>query len=318
MPVSWHCHGSVRGRALAATASEITQSGRADGVARIGAGLSSTELALRAIDIRRQVIEFAHAHPDTPFHLGGSLSCAEIMAVLLGTIMHTGAGDVPWEERDRLVLSKGHASLALWPALLQAGLLSKEDFDRGMFGPEAVIGKQPRRDTSRGIELSGGSLGMGLGYAAGLALAARRKNLPSRIYCVMGDGECDEGSVWEAASFAGHNRLGSLMVIIDANGLQLDGPTSQVLDSGPLTGKFAAFGFDVQQVDGHDVAALANVLTTRSDRPLVVVAHTVKGKGLSFAENDVKWQDRCLDEDGYSRAVAELGAARKEVLDRAE
>ena len=162
------------------------------------------------------------------------------------------------------------------------------------------------------------SLGMGLGYAAGLALAARRKGLPSRIYCVMGDGECDEGSVWEAASFAGHNRLGSLMVVIDANGLQLDGPTSQVLDSGPLTGKFAAFGFDVQQVDGHDVAALANVLTTRSDRPLVVVAHTIKGKGLSFAENDVKWHDRCLDEDGYRRAVAELEAARKEVLDRDE
>ena len=289
-----------------------------DSGVRAGAALSTTDLALRALDIRRQVIEFAHSHPDTPFHLGGSLSCAEIMAVLLGAVMKTGVDDTPWEERDRLVLSKGHASLALWPALLQAGLLSEDDLAKGVFGPEAVIGKQPRRDTSRGIELSGGSLGMGLGYAAGLALAARRKGLPSRIYCVMGDGECDEGSVWEAASFAGHNRLGSLMVVIDANGLQLDGPTSQVLDSGPLTGKFAAFGFDVQQVDGHDVAALANVLTTRSDRPLVVVAHTIKGKGLSFAENDVKWHDRCLDEDGYRRAVAELEAARKEVLDRDE
>lgn len=299
-------------------ASETTQSGRVDGGLRAGAGLSNAELALRAIDIRRQVIEFAHRYPDTPFHLGGSLSCAEIMAVLLGTVMHTGIDDVPWEERDRLVLSKGHASLALWPALLQAGLLSEDDIARGVFGPEAVIGKQPRRDVSRGIELSGGSLGMGLGYAAGLALASRRKGLSSRIYCVMGDGECDEGSVWEAASFAGHNRLGSLLVVIDANGLQLDGPTSQVLDSGPLTGKFAAFGFDVQQVDGHDVAALANVLTTRSDRPLVVVAHTVKGKGLSFAENDVKWHDRCLDEDGYSRAVAELEVARREVLGRDE
>ena len=298
--------------------SETTETGRMDSGVRAGAALSNTDLALRALDIRRQVIEFAHSHPDTPFHLGGSLSCAEIMAVLLGAVMKTGVDDTPWEERDRLVLSKGHASLALWPALLQAGLLSEDDLAKGVFGTEAVIGKQPRRDTSRGIELSGGSLGMGLGYAAGLALAARRKGLPSRIYCVMGDGECDEGSVWEAASFAGHNRLGSLMVVIDANGLQLDGPTSQVLDSGPLTGKFAAFGFDVQQVDGHDVAALANVLTTRSDRPLVVVAHTIKGKGLSFAENDVKWHDRCLDEDGYRRAVAELEAARKEVLDRDE
>jgi transketolase N-terminal domain/subunit len=280
--------------------------------------LDNTVLALRAIEIRKAVVELAYRYSSMPFHLGGSLSCAEILSVLLSGVMRLATDDVPWEERDRLVLSKGHASLALWPALEQVGLMSAQDRERGLFGEGAVMGRQPRRDVGRGVELSGGSLGMGLGYAAGLALAARRKGLPSRIYCVMGDGECDEGSVWEAASFAGHNRLGSLMVVIDANGLQLDGPTSQVLDSGPLTGKFAAFGFDVQQVDGHDVAALANVLTTRSDRPLVVVAHTIKGKGLSFAENDVKWHDRCLDEDGYRRAVAELEAARKEVLDRDE
>ena len=284
--------------------------------ARSGARPSRVELALRALDIRRQVIEFAHSYSDLPFHLGGSLSCAEIMAVLLNDVMRTGADGTAWEQRDRLVLSKGHASLALWPALVQAGLLTQEDLSLGMLGPKAVIGKQPKRSVAHGVELSGGSLGMGLGYAAGLALAARRKGLPSRVFCVMGDGECDEGSVWEAASFAGHNSLGSLVVVVDANGLQLDGPTAQVLDSGPLSGKFAAFGFDVQQVDGHDVAALADVLATHSERPLAVIARTVKGKGLSFAENDVKWHDRCLDEDGYRRALAELEAAREEVLAR--
>ena len=282
--------------------------------------LTDAQLALRAIDIRRTVAGFAHRYPDMPFHLGGSLSCAEIMAVLLGAVMHTGAGetDEAWERRDRLVLSKGHASLALWPALLQAGLLTQEDLDRGMFGPGAVVGKQPHRDPSRGIELSGGSLGMGLGYASGLALAARRRGLDNRVFCVMGDGECDEGSVWEAASFAGHNTLSALTVIIDANGLQLDGPVRQVLDSGPLTGKFAAFGFDVQQVDGHDVRALRDVLSIRAERPLVVVAHTVKGKGLSFAEGDVKWHDRCLDDDGYRRALDEFAAAEEEVRSHVE
>ncbi|MBP3892643.1 MAG: transketolase [Atopobiaceae bacterium] len=275
--------------------------------------LSRAQLALEAVAIRRAVVELAHQYPDTPFHLGGSLSCAEIFAVLLSDVMNTGLGEASWFERDRLVLSKGHASLALWPALLQAGFLSQDDYDSGLFGDDAVIGKQPRRDVRRGIELSGGSLGMGLGYACGLALAARRRGISSRVFCVMGDGECDEGSVWESASFAGHNRLDALTVIVDANGLQLDGPTSQVLDSGPLAGKFAAFGFEVQEVDGHDVADLQDALRVRGQRPRVVIAHTVKGKGLSFAEDDVKWHDRCLDEDGYRRAVAQLDAAAREV-----
>ncbi len=270
-------------------------------------------LALQAVSIRRAIVGFAHRYPDTPFHLGGSLSCAEIMAVLLNDVMRTGVGDGEWGDRDRLVLSKGHASLALWPALAQAGMLDQADLERGMFGPGAVIGKQPKRDVARGIELSGGSLGMGLGYASGLALAARRRGSDARVFCVMGDGECDEGSVWEAASFAGHNSLDGLTVVVDANGLQLDGPTSQVLDSGPLSGKFAAFGFDVRLVDGHDVMALREVLGQRARRPLAIIAHTVKGKGLSFAENDVKWHDRCLDDDGYRRAMDELDAAEREV-----
>ena len=154
---------------------------------------------------------------------------------------------------------------------------------------------------------------MGLGYASGLALITRRRNLPARVFCVMGDGECDEGSVWEAASFAGHNRLGGLTVVVDANGLQLDGPTSQVLDSGPLSDKFSAFGFDVQEVDGHNVTALREALGVRTQRPMAIIARTIKGKGLSFAENDVKWHDRCLDEDGYARAIAELVIAEEEV-----
>lgn len=260
-----------------------------------------------ALDIRRVVVEFAHANPNMPFHLGGSLSAAEILAVLYGGVMRTGADGTPWEQRDRFVLSKGHASLALYPALLHAGLVSQEDIDRGLLGPNAVLFKHPRRDPARGIETSGGSLGMGLGYACGLAIAANRRASGSRVFCLLGDGECNEGSVWEAAALAGHMGLASLTVIVDVNGLQLDGPTAQILDTGSLAEKFRAFGFEAIEVDGHDVSALWSVLAPSHNRPRAVLAHTTKGKGLSFAENCVEWHDNKLTDELYAQAVRELG-----------
>lgn len=260
-----------------------------------------------ALDIRKTVVEFAHANPDTPFHLGGSLSAAEVLAVLYGGVMHTGTDGTPWDQRDRFVLSKGHASLALYPALLHAGLVSQEDIDRGLLGPNAVLFKHPRRDPARGIETSGGSLGMGLGYACGLAIAANRRASGSRVFCLLGDGECNEGSVWEAAALAGHMGLASLTVIVDVNGLQLDGPTAQILDTGSLAEKFRAFGFEAIEVDGHDVSALWSVLAPSHTRPRAVLAHTTKGKGLSFAENCVEWHDNKLTDELYAQAVRELG-----------
>lgn len=260
-----------------------------------------------ALDIRKTVVEFAHANPDMPFHLGGSLSAAEVLAVLYGGVMHTGTDGTPWDQRDRFVLSKGHASLALYPALLHAGLVSQEDIDRGLLGPNAVLFKHPRRDPARGIETSGGSLGMGLGYACGLAIAANRRASGSRVFCLLGDGECNEGSVWEAAALAGHMGLASLTVIVDVNGLQLDGPTAQILDTGSLAEKFRAFGFEAIEVDGHDVSALWSVLAPSHTRPRAVLAHTTKGKGLSFAENCVEWHDNKLTDELYARAVRELG-----------
>ena len=259
------------------------------------------------LDIRKTVVEFAHANPDMPFHLGGSLSAAEVLAVLYGGVMHTGTDGTPWDQRDRFVLSKGHASLALYPALLHAGLVSQEDIDRGLLGPNAVLFKHPRRDPARGIETSGGSLGMGLGYACGLAIAANRRASGSRVFCLLGDGECNEGSVWEAAALAGHMGLAALTVIVDVNGLQLDGPTAQILDTGSLAEKFRAFGFEAIEVDGHDVSALWSVLAPSHNRPRAVLAHTTKGKGLSFAENCVEWHDNKLTDELYAQAVRELG-----------
>lgn len=263
-------------------------------------------LAGLAQEIRRGVVEFAHTNTSIPFHLGGSLSAAEIFAVLYGGVMRTGTDGTPWEQRDRFVLSKGHAALSLYPALLHAGLVSREDIGRGLLGPNAVLFKHPRRDPARGLETSGGSLGMGLGYACGLVIAAERRGLPSRVFCLLGDGECNEGSVWESAALAGHMGLGSLTVIVDVNGLQLDGPTAQVLDTGSLAEKFRAFGFEVIEVDGHDVSALWSVLVPGHMRPRAVLAHTTKGKGLSFAENCVEWHDNKLTDELYAQALREL------------
>ena len=264
-----------------------------------------------ALEVRRGVIEIAHRYQGSPFHIGGALSLAEISSVLFGCILRTGKDATPWDERDRFVLSKAHASVALYPAMLKAGLISKDDLDKGLFGPDAVLFKHPRRDPTRGIEMSGGSLGMGLGYATGLALALRRRHKDSRVFCIVGDGECDEGAVWESAGLAGFMRLSSLCVIVDANGMQLDGPTSQVFDNGPIQRKFASFGFEVAEVDGHDVLALVDALSVRSERPRAVVARTVKGKGLSFAENNVTWHDNALSEEIYRQAVRELAALER-------
>ncbi|WP_303132218.1 UTRA domain-containing protein [uncultured Olsenella sp.] len=272
-------------------------------------------LELGALGVRRGVAQIAHRYSDTPFHMGGALSMAELVAVLLGDVMRTGRDGTPWERRDRLVVSKAHCSIALYPAMLEAGLICQDDLDRGLFGPEAVLFKHPHRDPARGIETSGGSLGMGLGYAAGLALALRRRGLDSRVFCVVGDGECDEGSIWESAGFAAFRRLDNLTVIVDANGMQLDGSTSDILDNGPIQRKFASFGFEVCEVDGHDVMALRAALRARSARPRVVVARTVKGKGLSFAEMRVEWHDCALDDELYVRAMEELDAREREICD---
>ena len=270
--------------------------------------MSTEEMREFARQIRRQAVEFAHRYPNTSFHLGGSMSVAEILAVLLGAVMHTGKDGTPWDDRDRLVLSKAHACLALYPALLHAGYLSEEDVERGLFGPDAVIFKHPRRDPARGMECSGGSLGMGPGYAAGLALAALRKGLSYRTFCIVGDGECNEGAVWEAAGLAGHLQLGGFTIVVDVNGMQLDGPTATVLGSGSLAEKFSSFGFESVEVDGHDVEALAEALCVRTSRPRAIIAYTQKGRGLSFAENCVEWHDSALDEEYYQQALIDLGA----------
>lgn len=278
--------------------------------------LSRAELERRAIQIRRKVVEMSRVEKGMPLHVGGSFSCAEIFATLLGDVMYTGMGDgCPWDERDRFVLSKGHASAAFYPALVQAGFLDAEVLEHGYVGPQARAYRQPRRDVEHGIEISGGSLGIGPGYAAGIALSLRKRHLPGQVFCLVGDGECNEGAVWEAAAFAGHNRLSNLTIIVDANGLQLDGPTSEVLGVGSLAAQFRAFGFEVDEVDGHDVIALRDALSVRSIAPRALIAKTDKGHGLSFTSNAVEWHDKVFDDEHYELALAELERAEEAIAD---
>lgn len=271
------------------------------------------DLEALALKLRQRAVQFALDDPAHPYHLGGSLSCAEILAALYGSVMHTGA---PCREKpdaqtpyDRLVFSKGHGALTLYPALEHAGLLSKEDVAAGLYGPEAHIFKHPKRDTSRGIEFSAGSLGMGPGFAAGLALAKRRQKQGGRIFCLVGDGECNEGSVWESLQFVGHLTLSNYVLIVDANGFQLDGPTSDVLDTGSLAARIAATGFDVAECDGHDVCALVDALSAQHRKPFALIAHTHKGQGLSFARDVAHWHDDHMTQAERTRAQLELGIA---------
>ena len=240
-------------------------------------------------------------------HLGGSLSAAEIMAALYGRVMRFDPERPDSPDRDRFILSKGHTAAVLYAALRAVGTLTDEDIAtynmNGTWLPSHCI-----KNTAKGIELSSGSLGLGAGYAAGLGLAFKKQGNPAHIYVLMGDGECAEGSVWEAFTAIPALGLNNITVIIDKNRLQLDGETERVLDTLDLAAKLTAFGWDAVDVDGHDVNALCDALTPDPDaaKPRAVIAHTVKGKGVSFMENNYKFHHASITEEQYEQAVAEI------------
>ena len=227
-------------------------------------------------------------------HIGSSLSLVEIIRVLYDDILRFRAGDPKWPERDRMILSKGHGCLALYVVLADKGFFPTKILDT-FCKRDSILGGHPEASKVPGIEASTGSLGHGLSYGIGMALAARMQNRDSRIFVVMGDGEINEGSVWEAAMCAGKHRLANLTAIIDYNKIQSAGATREIQDMEPLLDKWRAFGFAAVDVDGHDVAALRALfrgLPLSDDRPAAIICHTVKGKGLPFAENDANWHHK--------------------------
>jgi transketolase C-terminal domain/subunit/transketolase N-terminal domain/subunit len=263
-------------------------------------------------EMRKDILKMCYACGNQKGHLGGCMSTVEILAVLYTKIMNLSecvAGNVEWSNRDRFVMSKGHAGIALYAALRQAGVLSVQHLNQGIRGENTILYRHPKYNPSFGIECSVGSLGMGAGYAAGLAEAAKRLNRVHKIYVMLGDGECGEGAIWEALSYASHKKLDNLCVIVDKNGLQLDGKTSDVLSLDNFYDKFVAFGFQAIEIDGHDYEAIYSALSCEhKGKPLAIIANTIKGKGISFAENRTEWHDNFLSDELYFQALEEIKA----------
>ena len=272
--------------------------------------MDTAQLVGKATDIRRDILtmitEAGSGHP------GGSLSCTDILTALyFGGVMDYDAADPQKVGRDRFILVKGHAAPALYATLAHAGYFPIDELATLRKLGTRLQG-HPDSNLVPGVEVSTGSLGQGLSVAAGLAAGLRLSGEAGHVFTVLGDGECEEGQVWEAAMFAAHQKLGRLVAIIDNNELQIDGCIHDVCDPGDLGAKFAAFGWDVREVDGHDIGALIEALSaakaTDGTAPIAVIAHTVKGKGVSFMENQAGWHGKAPSREELDTALADLAA----------
>lgn len=269
--------------------------------------LNDSELAGLAREIRGKVIEMSH-RAETP-HLGSSLSCVDILVAAYGGALKIDPSRPDDPLRDRFILSKGHAVSALYATLAARGFFPG-DWLETFNVPGGRLPEQPSPGCVPGVELATGSLGHGLPVGAGMALAGKLKGEKYRVVVLMSDGECNEGSVWEAAMFAPSCGLESLMVIIDYNKWQATGRSDEVLQIAPLQDKWRAAGWNATEVDGHDVARLTDLMTRVPDgsqRPVAVIAHTVKGKGVSFMENNNDWHYRSPNDADLKNARRELG-----------
>jgi transketolase len=263
--------------------------------------LKSVSLAIRQ-DIVRMVSEAGSGHP------GGSLSIADIVTVLFFDVMKHDPADHCWDGRDRFILSKGHACPAVYAALAESGYFPKDELLTLRKMGSRLQGHPDMRKLP-GLEASTGSLGQGLSIASGIALAMKMDKKPNRVFCIMGDGELDEGQIWEAAMTAAHYRLDNLCGIVDRNGLQIDGNTDEVKTLEPLSDKWRSFGWNVIEVDGHNLRELSDAMNRFRHthfRPTVIIAHTIKGRGVSFMENQVGWHGKAPSPEQAKAALQEL------------
>jgi transketolase len=275
-------------------------------MARKGATADDTRALARAV--RLDALHMTSTGGSS--HIGSVLSMADILAVLYGRVMNVDPRRPDWPERDRFILSKGHAGAGVYAVLAECGFFPKEELLRHCQNGSNFSGHVSHKGVP-GVELSTGSLGHGLSVAAGMAHAAQLDGKTHRVVCVMSDGECDEGSVWEAVLFAAHHSLRHLLVVIDYNKIQSLAPVKETLGLEPFADKWRAFGWRVSEVDGHDHDALAATLGDAPDaqRPTCVIAHTVKGKGVSFMEHSVLWHYRTARGDELAAAERELTGA---------
>ena len=263
-------------------------------------------LEAQARQIRRNVWRALRAGGSG--HAGGSSSAADILAALYFHRLRIRSKEPDWPERDRFVLSKGHANAALGAALAQAGFIEDGVLDR-FYGFDSPFGMHPDIKVA-GVEMCTGALGHGLAVAMGMALGARIQKQAFHSFVMLGDGELHEGSNWEAAMAASHYRLANLTAIIDRNKISQSGPVAEIVGIEPLVDKWRAFGWEVREIDGHDMSEIVDALDAvplHADRPTALIAHTIKGKGVSFAENTYLWHSNNVNDEIYARALAELG-----------
>ena len=273
------------------------------------------ELALKKIacKIRMGVIEGTHSAKSG--HPGGSLSISDLLAYLYFSEMNVDPKNPRWEDRDRLVLSKGHCAPALYAALAQKGFFPEEEL-KTLRHTDSRLQGHPNMNDTPGVDMSTGSLGQGISTACGMAMSAKLSKRDWRVYAILGDGECEEGLVWEAAMFAGHYHLDNLCAIVDYNGLQIDGKLSEVCSPEPIPEKFAAFNWNVITIDAHDFAQLENAFAAAracKGKPTVIVQKSTKGKGVSFMENNVSWHGSAPNDEQYAQAMQELTDALNEL-----
>lgn len=264
---------------------------------------------LLAAKMRRWIIEAVFCAKSG--HPGGSLSCSDFLAVIYKNYMNVEPDNPKMPERDRFVLSKGHCAPALYAVLALQGFFPVEDL-KTFRGINSYLQGHPNMDYVPGVDMSTGSLGQGISAAVGMALACRSKGYQNTVYAVMGDGEIEEGQVWEAAMCAAHYKLDNLCVFLDHNGLQIDGKTTDVMNSDSLSDKFLAFNWNVISCDGNDVAELVNAVEEAKSyqgKPTIIIGKTVKGKGVSFMEGQYQWHGSVPNEEQYQMAVQELDAA---------
>lgn len=271
---------------------------------------TETELQKIAVRVRLGILDGVfHAASGHP---GGSLSVAEILTYLYFREMNVDPANPAKPDRDRFVLSKGHCAPALYAVLAERGFLPKEDLST-LRHIDSYLQGHPDMKHTPGVDMSTGSLGLGISAACGMALGAKGTGV--RVYAVLGDGEIEEGQTWEAAMFAAHYGLSNLTAFVDVNGLQIDGATKDVMNSAPLAEKYAAFGWHVVEIDAHDFTQIESALAAakaETEKPTVILANSVKGKGVSYMEGQCGWHGKAPNAEEYEKAVAELRASLAE------
>lgn len=268
--------------------------------------MDNIEIENKAKEIRKDIIE--QVYRANSGHPGGSLSIADIMAVLYFDELNIDEKNPKWEDRDRLILSKGHCSPALYGALAERGYFEKEDL-KGFRNINSKLQGHPNMNDVPGVDMSSGSLGQGLSVANGMAISGKMDKKEYRVYCILGDGEIEEGQVWEAAMAANKYSLDNLCVIVDNNNLQIDGTIEEVMSSYPIDKKFESFGFNVVTINGHDIQKIKNAfLAARNTKgkPTCIIAKTIKGKGVSFMENQVGWHGKAPNKEQYGEAMRDF------------